>query len=120
MKQEYSAGLTIYRQIAQSVETAILEGEMLPGERLSSLRESALEMEVNVNTIMRAYNLLEDEGILHKRRGLGFFVSEEAPAIILKKQREMFYRHTVPHLAKTLERLGITVDDLILALRGQA
>ncbi len=117
MKQEFSEAITIYRQIAQHVEDTILEGALSPGERLSSLRDNAVELEVNVNTIMRAYNLLEEEGILQKKRGLGFFVSDEAPALITAKRREHFYQQTVPELAKTLERLGISVEDLVGELR---
>ncbi|TCT12220.1 DNA-binding transcriptional regulator YhcF (GntR family) [Natranaerovirga pectinivora] len=119
MKQEFREGITIYSQIVSNIENAILEGELKPEERLSSLRESAVEMEVNINTIMRAYNLLEEEGILRKKRGLGFFVSEDALKIIQKKRREAFYQNTVPELSKTLERLGINVDDLIEALKKE-
>ncbi|MCZ0704632.1 DNA-binding transcriptional regulator YhcF (GntR family) [Natronobacillus azotifigens] len=119
MKHEFKEALTIYKQIALNIETLILEGVVKPGDRLSSLRESAMEMEVNVNTIMRAYNLLEEEGILSKKRGLGFFVSEEARSIIQKKQREAFYQYTVPELAKTLAHLEIDVEDLVEALNKQ-
>lgn len=120
MRHEFREALTIYKQIALNIETSILEEVLKPGERLASLRESAMEMEVNVNTIMRAYNLLEEEGILTKKRGLGFFVSEEALAMIRKKQREAFYHYTVPELSKTLEHLDIDVKDLIEALKKQS
>lgn len=119
MRHEFKEALTIYKQIALNIETSILEEVLKPGDRLSSLRESAVEMEVNVNTIMRAYNLLEEEGILLKKRGLGFFVSEDALCIIRKKHREAFYQLTVPELSKTLDRLDLNVEDLVKALKKQ-
>ncbi|MEJ6949639.1 GntR family transcriptional regulator [Natronospora cellulosivora (SeqCode)] len=78
-----------------------------------------MEIEVNINTVMRAYNLLKDEGILVKQRGLGFFVSKDAIKIILKKRREAFYQQTVPEIAKTMERLEIDVEDLVEALKKE-
>ncbi|MFP4015596.1 MAG: GntR family transcriptional regulator [Halanaerobiales bacterium] len=119
MRQDYTKALPIYKEIALNIETAILEGELKSGERLSSLRESAVELEVNINTVMKAYNLLEDEGILTKERGLGFFVTEEAPGIIKEKRREVFYQYTVPELAKTLSRLEIDLEDLVEILKKE-
>ena len=119
MKREFKEGLTIFKQIALNIETGILEGKLTPGDRMPSLRESALDMEVNINTIMRGYNLLEEEGILAKKRGLGFFVTDEAPEIIRRKRRETFYEETVPELYKTLKRLDISVEDLVQALKNQ-
>lgn len=117
MSHEFREALTIYKQIASNMETAILEGNLTVGDRLPSLRESAVEMEVNINTIMRGYNLLEEEGILEKKRGLGFFVSDNALEIIRKKRRQIFYKETIPELSKTMERLGISLEDLIKALK---
>ena len=119
MKSEFKEGLTIYKQIALNLETGILEGELVAGDRLPSLRESAVDMEVNINTIMRGYNLLEEEGILAKKRGLGFYVTKDALEIIRKKRRGMFYEETVPELFKTMKRLNISLDDLARALKKQ-
>ena len=117
MTAEFTAGLSIYMQIARSIETAILEGELSSGSRISSLREAAVEMGVNVNTIIRAYKHLEDTGIIIKQRGLGFFVSDDAVEIIRKDRREEFYKHTIPELAKTLEQLNIDYESLVNALK---
>lgn len=119
MRSEFKEGLTIYKQIALNLETGILEGELVAGDRLPSLRESAVDMEVNINTIMRGYNVLEEDGILVKKRGLGFYVTEDALEIIRKKRRGMFYEETVPELFKTMKRLNISLDDLARALKKQ-
>lgn len=117
MTAEFTTGLSIYMQIARSIETAILEGELKAGSRISSLRETAVEMGVNVNTIIRAYKHLEDTGIIVKQRGLGFFVTEKARDIIRLERRQEFYQHTIPQLAKTLEQLDIGYDSLVNALK---
>lgn len=119
MKKDFKEGLTIYKQIALNLETEILEGELVAGDRLPSLRESAVDMEVNINTIMRGYNLLEEEGILEKKRGMGFFVTKEALEIIRKKRREAFYQETLPELNETMKRLDISLEDLIRALENE-
>ncbi|SDZ04923.1 GntR family transcriptional regulator [Tindallia californiensis] len=119
MTPDFNEELTIYRQIALSIENAILEGILKPEERLSSLRESAVEMEVNINTIMKAYHLLASENILIKKRGLGFFVSPNSIDIIQQKRREIFFYQTVPKISKTMELLGIQMDELIHALKKE-
>ncbi len=119
MKRDFKEGLTIYKQIALNLETDILEGKLVAGDRLPSLRESAVDMEVNINTIMRGYNLLEEEGILVKKRGLGFFVTEDALEIIRGKRRQNFYEETLPELYQTMKRLDISLEDLVLALKHQ-
>jgi DNA-binding transcriptional regulator YhcF (GntR family) len=66
----------IYRQIVEQISDAIDAGVYRPGETLPSLRALAVEIRVNPNTVQRAYDELEREGIVHSRRGLGVFVSE--------------------------------------------
>lgn len=113
IKQPFKEALTIYQQIALNVENSILEGHLQPEERLPSLRESAVELEVNINTIMRAYNLLEEEGILTKKRGLGFFVSPDALKRVQEKHRLEFFKETLPTLVSELKRLDISVEELL-------
>ncbi|SFI31963.1 DNA-binding transcriptional regulator YhcF, GntR family [Tindallia magadiensis] len=119
MTSDFNEGLTIYRQIALTIEDSILEGILKPEERLSSLRESAVEMEVNINTIMKAYHLLESENILIKKRGLGFFVSPDSIDIIQQKRRKVFFQQTLPNISKTMKLLGIQVDELIHSLKKE-
>ncbi|SEO06397.1 DNA-binding transcriptional regulator YhcF, GntR family [Amphibacillus marinus] len=118
MSQSFQASLTIYKQIALGIENAILEGTVKPGERLASLRESAVELEVNINTIMRAYNILEEEAILFKKRGLGFFVTKDALTRIQQKRKVDFYQQTIPELARTMKQLNIKEQELLAALQN--
>jgi GntR family transcriptional regulator len=70
-----SSGLPIYLQIAQQIKTAVAMGRLLPEEPLPSVRQLAVELAVNPNTVARAYLDLEIEGVIYKRQGAGTFVS---------------------------------------------
>ncbi len=70
-----SSGLPIYLQIAQQIKTAVAMGRLLPEEPLPSVRQLAVDLAVNPNTVARAYLDLEIEGVIYKRQGAGTFVS---------------------------------------------
>jgi GntR family transcriptional regulator len=70
-----SSGLPIYLQIAQQIKTAVAMGRLQPEEPLPSVRQLAVELAVNPNTVARAYLDLEIEGVIYKRQGAGTFVS---------------------------------------------
>ena len=71
--------LPIYLQIAEAIRGGVAAGTYRPGEALPSLRELAITLRVNPNTVQRAYDELSREGIVEARRGLGLFVAERAP-----------------------------------------
>lgn len=68
----------IYLQIADNICDRVLSGELLPDERIPSVREYAAAVSVNVNTVMRAYEYLSDREIIYNKRGLGFFTASDA------------------------------------------
>ena len=70
-----SSGLPIYLQIAQQIKTAVAMGRLHPEDPLPSVRQLAVELAVNPNTVARAYLDLEIEGVIYKRQGAGTFVS---------------------------------------------
>ena len=72
-----SSGLPIYIQIAQQIKTAVAMGRLQPEEPLPSVRQLAVELAVNPNTVARAYLDLEIEGVIYKRQGAGTFVSSQ-------------------------------------------
>jgi GntR family transcriptional regulator len=74
-------GIPIFEQIDRQVKFAIANGSLLPAERVPSVRDMATRTAVNVNTVARAYRLLQDQGILHSVRGTGLVVSNDAPEI---------------------------------------
>ena len=72
----------IYLQIVDNLCRQILEGQLQSGDRVASVRDLAAEFEVNHNTVMRAYTNLQESGIFDNKRGIGFFVSENALELI--------------------------------------
>ncbi len=79
MRIDPKSSVPIFQQIADQTRSAIRRGVLRPGERLPSLRALAVEIQVNPNTVQRAYERLEREGVVQSRKGTGVFVSEHAP-----------------------------------------
>lgn len=109
---EFRKGRTIYEQIGDIVREKILTEKWKSEEKILSVRELAAEIEVNPNTVMRSYSLLQDKGIIFNKRGVGFFVSKEAKKIIYKMDKETFIQEELPLLFKKMKLLGIDFDDL--------
>ena len=103
----------IYLQIADHICNLILTGQLGEGDKLSSVREYAAEMEVNVNTVARSFEWLQNHQVIQSRRGLGNFVSPGAKQAIESERREEFYTQQIPELHHTMQALGITIDDLV-------
>ncbi len=80
MKIDPRSHVPIYLQIADGVRSALAAGLYRPGEPLPSLRAMALDVQVNPNTVQRAYDQLEREGLIYSRRGKGLFVAEQGTA----------------------------------------
>ncbi len=82
-------GVPLYLQIAKEVKHSIAIGSLMPGEQLPSVREIALQITVNPNTVAKAYRELEMRGIVETRRGTGTFVSEKTIAVTKKERRKI-------------------------------
>ena len=103
---------SIYLQIAERISDEILAGTYTPGSRVPSVREYAVMIEVNLNTVMRSYDTLQSWGILDMKRGLGYFVADDAVSTILARRREAFLSTQVSEFFDTARSLGITPEDL--------
>jgi len=84
-----SSGLPIYMQIVNQIKTGIAMGRLLPEEPLPSVRQLALDLSVNPNTVARAYLDLEYEGIIYKRQGAGTFVSSQGVEMSKNERRKV-------------------------------
>ncbi len=84
-----SSGLPIYLQIAQQIKTAVAMGRLAPEDPLPSVRQLAVELAVNPNTVARAYLDLEIEGVIHKRQGAGTFVSSQGVRVSKNERRRV-------------------------------
>ncbi len=104
----------IYMQIADYIIEQILAVVWKPGDRIPSIREMAETIAVNPNTITRTYNYLQEQDIIYNKRGIGFFVSEDAFARARKLKKDDFVNHYLPQVFKTMQLLNLEFDDLRL------
>lgn len=102
----------IYLQIADRICNEVLAGKLAPTDRLPSVREYAATVQVNPNTMMRTYDHLASQGIIANKRGIGFFLTDEAPAIIRRLKSEELTGDTLRDLFGQLRLLGITPETL--------
>ena len=109
---EFSEPRGIYLQIADQIRDRIMQGEWQAGERIPSIRELAIELGVNPNTVTRSYQALLDWGIVANQRGRGYFVSDRAGERALHAMREEFVRDELPKVVRTMKTLGIGIDEL--------
>ena len=108
----------IYLQIGDHLCDAIVNQEWRPNEKIPSVREMAVRVEVNPNTVMRTYTDLEQKGILYNRRGIGFFVCDDAVQKILAIKKAEFIKHDMPRICNTLELLGLSLEDFKNLYKG--
>ena len=111
MDKKLEENMPIYVQIMNRVREAIAAGELKPGQRVASVREMAQQFEVNPNTMQRALNELEREGLLESERTAGRFVTEDK-ALIGKIKKEMA-ESTVDAFRKEMAALGFSDEEMM-------
>lgn len=111
---------SIYIQIKEMIESDILRDILLEEERVPSTNELAKLYAINPATAAKGVNLLVDEGILYKKRGIGMFVAEGAKEQIMKKKKEHFYDDYIRSLLAEARNLGITKQELISMIEESA
>jgi len=109
---EFSDNKPIYLQIQDNICDRILLGEWKVGERIPSVREMAADIGVNPNTLMRSYESLERKGVIFNRRGMGFFVSDDALSRITAGKKAEFMEEDIPMMFRKMGLLGISFDEL--------
>lgn len=108
----FSNNKAIYLQIADSIEDKVLSGELNPSERVMSVRELSAAYEVNVNTAMRSIDYLAGNDIIFNKRGIGYFVQEDARTKILDIRRQSFLKNEINYFFKQLSLLNIDEQKL--------
>ena len=109
---EYSEHKPIYLQNVDLMQEKILRGDWREEERIPSVREMGSMVGVNPNTIARVYEHLQGMEIIYNKRGIGYFVSADAPERILQMQREEFLKNELPAVVKKMKLLGISLEVL--------
>ena len=102
----------IFMQIADRICDEVMAGTFAERSRIPSVRDYAATLQVNANTVMRSYEHLTREGIIFNRRGIGFFIAEDARARITLISRETFLGEELTDIFRRLNLLGITPDGL--------
>lgn len=100
----------IYLQLADRINRKILRGELKPGDKLPSVREMGLEVNVNPNTVQRTYRELEETGIIETRRGQGSFVTENQG--ILNDMRERLKEEEISRFVQGMHAMGYADDEI--------
>jgi GntR family transcriptional regulator len=103
----------IYRQLRDRVVAMILDGVLDEGDPLPSVRNVAAEYRINPLTVLKAYQELADEHLVEKRRGLGMYINAGARALLLRAERKRFLTEEWPAIRATIQRLGLSADDLL-------
>jgi GntR family transcriptional regulator len=109
----------IYAQLDRSIRAAIATGVLQPGAQLPTVRQLAVDLAVNANTVARVYAQLERDGILETRRGVGTFVRESPSPQAARAHRERELRELIRRFVGDAALLGFTRPELINQLRNE-
>lgn len=109
---EFNPNNAIYLQIRDSICERILSGELKPEDRIPSVREYGASIGVNPNTVMRTYEKLTQEGVIYNKRGIGYFISQEARDLVLESSRKEFIENELPVMIRKMELLGLDPKEL--------
>jgi len=109
----------IYAQLDRSIRAAIATGELGTGTQLPTVRQLAVDLAVNANTVARVYAQLERDGILETRRGVGTFVRESPSPQVARSHRERELRELIRRFIGDAALLGFTLPELIDQLRNE-
>lgn len=109
---EFKDTQAIYLQIGDYVCEQILLGRWNEGDRILSVRELGVALQVNPNTVMRTFDFLQSIDIIFNKRGVGYFVSENAKNKIITYRRKQFIEQELPLFFKNINILGMTFDEI--------
>jgi GntR family transcriptional regulator len=109
---EFKENEAIYLQIAGLVCENILTGKWVAAGKILSVRDLAVELEVNPNTVMRSYELLQELRIVYNKRGQGLFVADDGLERVIAFRKESFVRQNLPEFFKNMYLLGISMEEI--------
>lgn len=112
---DLKSGVPFYRQIIEQVKFAIARGDLGPGDRLPTVRQLAVDLRINPNTVIRAYREMEIEGVLTPQQGSGTFVGGEAPEID-EVERGRMLDQIVTELMARASSYGFTLEEVLEGL----
>jgi GntR family transcriptional regulator len=110
---DFNDNKAIYQQIADMICNNILSGQWKGQARIPSVREIAVDLEVNPNTVVRSYNFLQEKDIIYNKRGIGYFVSSDGYETVLQMKKKEFLEDDVKKLFDKMKLLDISVNQLV-------
>lgn len=111
---EFNQSQAIYLQIGDYICEQILLERWNENDRILSVRELGVNLQVNPNTVMRTYDFLQNNEIIFNKRGVGYFVAEQAKSKIIDYRRKQFIDQDLPVLFKNMDLLGMKIEDIKL------
>lgn len=120
MDREWNDNQPIYRQLRDRVVAMILEGVLKEEDSLPSVRTVAAEYRINPLTVLKGYQELVDEELVERKRGLGMFVKAGARNLLLAGERQKFIADEWPRIQATIQRLGLSAEELLESTNGGA
>ncbi|GAB3831229.1 GntR family transcriptional regulator [Pontibacter rugosus] len=109
---EFRNNEAIYLQIASYVSENILLGKWAPEDKIPSVRELAVELEVNPNTVMRTYEFLQNQEVIYNKRGIGFFVAPDGLKKIIAYRKLNFLQQDLPEFFRSIYLLEISLEEV--------
>lgn len=109
---EFKEERPIYRQIADIICEDIMLSKWKDDDRIPSVRETAVELQVNPNTVVRSYNFLSEREIIYNKRGIGYFISEGAKTKTRRLMKEIFMDKQIKEFFHTCLVIGLTPEEL--------
>ena len=116
MEWTFSADLPIYSQLVAQIKLAIVSGVYLPGERLAPVRELAMNAGVNPNTMQRALQELEREGMVYTQRSSGRFVTEDTT--VIESAKKLLAEREIKSFLAQMGRLGYPKEEIVSLLKA--
>ncbi|AEB62529.1 MULTISPECIES: GntR family transcriptional regulator [Bacillus] len=118
MEHEFQSSKPIYLQIADRVYYRLIRSELLPGDKLPSVREMALQMKVNPNTIQRTYSEMERLGIVETKRGQGTFIAERPD--LKAELKDRLTKDVFKRFIQEMAELGLSAQEMLDGIKQYA
>ena len=115
MEWKFRSDLPIYSQLVEQIKLGIVSGNLLPGERLMSVRDMATEAGVNPNTMQRALQELERDGMVYSQRTTGRFVTENMQ--VIEREKKKFAEEQIRSFLEAMKKLGYQWEEILSLLK---
>lgn len=114
---DFQENIPIFKQVEEYCIARITDGTWKPGERIPGTKDLSIELTVNVRTILKAFEGLTEAGIIYVRRGMGYYLTDDARERARRKVREEFIARDLPDFINRMKMAGITTKELIEKLK---